>query len=250
MSLRWLRDHRFDDDLVRVEDRFPSRVLGRMNVKVLHRDPLRPNRSLHRDRRIEGDQHWGDVRRVHHETVVSTENAVESVLAGYGEAVIAALPETIEIAAVIPAARFLAQIAPDRALVPKLGTCHLSGSHGEAGKETGDDRAGRKLRDSRQGAYGDISMVLLDSREAWEVLHCHNPSDREDLVPHAAEEICPTGMNSRIRHGEESHCLVDRTGAHILERRHHECTSLRSFNAETSRTGDMGVSVTRMPVAL
>ena len=162
----------------------------------------------------------------------------------------AAFPYTIKVAAIVPAARFLAKISPDRSLVSKLRARHLTGCHSEAREKTGNKGTGRELGDRRKTAYGHTLRCLIDSRKPFDTTNTHDSFNRKDPLPHASEKVCPARMNQSVVSGEVLYCLIDRVCPDILKRRHHERTPLRFPKAVRSPGGDIGVSVIRTPVAL
>ena len=79
------------------------------------------------------DERGRRVRRMDDVARVAAEDAVVAVLAGEGEADVAALAQAVEGAAVVPAAGFLAEVPADRALVAQLRARYRGGRLGEGG---------------------------------------------------------------------------------------------------------------------
>jgi hypothetical protein len=88
----------------------------------------------------------------------SFENAVILILATNGEARVPALSKAVELSAVVPAARFLANISADRSLVPKLGTRNFASCLRQRPILSTHERVLRNFRNGREGPYPNASI--------------------------------------------------------------------------------------------
>jgi hypothetical protein len=113
---------------------------------------------------------------VHDVAGLSTEDAVKLVFSAHSIAAIASLAETMKFSPIVPAPRFLAEIASQSPLVAELGACHLGGALSQARIEAIDQRAFRHLRDGGEGTDADSAVGRF--RDASQLL---DPADAHDL---------------------------------------------------------------------
>src|SRR5512135_3586577 len=93
----------------------------------------------------------------------SPEDAMVLVFPPNGKACIAALPYAMELAPVVPAAGFLADIAADRPLGTELRASHFQSSPGKARVNLFYKRTLRYLGDGRQGPDPEAPPLFADT---------------------------------------------------------------------------------------
>ncbi len=95
----------------------------------------------------------------------AADDRVELVFAGESVAELAAFAQAREIAAVVPAARLLADVAAERALMAQLRARHLRRGLGERCIPLAQERVRGHLRHRRQRADHDAVGCLLDAAQ-------------------------------------------------------------------------------------
>jgi hypothetical protein len=182
----------------------------------------------------------------------ASEKAVVLVFAVLSVALVSTLPEAVELPAVIPASRLLAEIAADRSLVSKLRTRHFQCCPGKGGVTILDDPAIRDFCDSSQGADSKTTVFPFpDAPQLFDLTEADEPFRLEDVIPQAPEKVGSTGMDQSFLHEGLLDRFLKRFRTDVGKIRHdHGFPPFRFFSSKpVSVIGLIGVEVTRIPVA-
>ena len=125
------------------------------------------------------------------------EHGVVLVLAGKGEAVVAALARAmVARGPEIPAARPLQQVAAECCHVADLRACRIFGSVSQGCIALANDWATGDLRDCDQGAYTHRAVLFLDDPvEPGNTAKVDDPAWLKQALLHQVEKVDPTGLD-------------------------------------------------------
>ncbi len=131
---------------------FPGHIPGRRHKKILQADRAAAPWSGNAEAGAKGQQGRRGIRGMDNETILAAENAMVLVFAVYRIAVFSPLAQAVKFAPVVPAARLLAEIAAQGALVADLRTAHGRRPLGQGRIFLPDEGMGGHLGDGGQGA--------------------------------------------------------------------------------------------------
>jgi hypothetical protein len=120
------------------------------------------------------------------------------VLPRNGKASIAALAYAMEVAPVVPAAGFLADIPADRSLSTQLRASHFRSSPRKAGVNFFYERAFRYLGDGCQGPDPEAPPLFADTSQLLEAAYTDRFSRGKDIIAQAPQEIRSSGVDPRF----------------------------------------------------
>jgi hypothetical protein len=114
------------------------------------------------------------------------------VLTGHRKTAVSSFSEAFEFPTVVPAARFLTEITPERSLVAKLGTRGRGCTLGKRGISLID---GRAFGDLGQGCESSYTQTFIGFLYAFQVLQCadaDNAFQTKNVIANASQKICPS----------------------------------------------------------
>jgi hypothetical protein len=114
------------------------------------------------------------------------------VLTGDRKAAVSSFSEALEFPPVVPAARFLTEITPQRSLVAKLRTRGRGCTLGKRGIALID---GTAFGDLGQGCESSYTQTFIGFPYAFQVLQsadADNTFQTKNIIAHASQKICPS----------------------------------------------------------
>jgi hypothetical protein len=136
---------------------------------------------------------------------------VQLVLAGGGEALVATFAQAVEVAAEIPAARALAQIAAERPLVAQLRAAYGGGGLRQHRIAIQDLAVGGDLGQSGQGSDPQATAwARADALEIFDGIDTHQAVGLEHSIAETSQQVRTTGEDARLRLGRGCRRLFNR----------------------------------------